>query len=333
MWWTRRRDPRVGDELRFHRDRLIADYMAAGLDRAAAERRAFLEFGNATLLEEQVHDVRGRWWEDFTQDLRYGLRALRRAPGFAAAAIISLGLGIGANTAVFGLVNGVMLQQLPVSQPERLVVVARMRDDVPGSVSYPLYELLYRQMRSLSGAFVRGAADPTILIAGDDEVVTADLVSGNVFVVLGVKPSAGRLLSQADDAPAAPPAAVITDHYWRRRFVRNPSAVGTTFVLGDRTFTIVGVTPPSFRGVRPDRMVDVFLPPELTIARCSVHSADFNALMMMGRPKPGATVAEANAEVQTPCAASVQAQASDAAEKTRPDILRQRAAVVSAPTA
>src|ERR1051326_5559224 len=256
--WRRTTDPRVRDELRYHRDRLIADYIAQGLSRPEAERRAFLEFGNIASVEEQVRDVRGRWTDDLKQDLRYAVRTLRRSPGFALSAILSLALGIGANAAVFGLINGVMLQALPVSHPDRLVVIARLRGGIPGSVSYPLFDRLRRQVTSLSGSFVRGVTETTILFGGDDDLVKIDTVSGDFCTVLGLRAAAGRLLGPSDDSLSAPPAALITDAYWSRRFDRSPAAIGTTFTLRQRTFTIVGVTPPGFRGIRPDRAVDVF---------------------------------------------------------------------------
>jgi len=125
MRFRKRDDPRVADELRFHRDRMIEDYLARGLSRHEAERRAFLDFGNMPQIEEAVRDVRGRWLDDLATDLRYTIRTLRRAPGFTAVAVLSFALGIGANAAIFTLINAVMLRTLPVREPHRLVQSSR----------------------------------------------------------------------------------------------------------------------------------------------------------------------------------------------------------------
>ena len=184
--WFKRRDPRIGDELRFHRDRLIDDYMAAGLTRKEAERQAFLKLGNVSHIEEAVRDARGRWLDDAVRDVRYALRALRRSPAFTAVAVLSFALGIGANVAIFSLINGVMLRTLPVKEPGRLVQVTRVLDGGPGSVSYPLFEYFRDTIKSASGAFAQARVNLTIGIDGQEEFVIADLVSANYYTTLGV---------------------------------------------------------------------------------------------------------------------------------------------------
>jgi predicted permease len=337
MWFSKRRDPRLGDEVRFHRDRLIEDYMAGGMDRTEAERRAFLEFGNLAQIEEAVRDVRGRRLADLAEDLRYTLRTLRRNPGFSIVAVLSFALGIGANAAIFTLINAVMLRTLPVKEPDRLVRLTRLlssgpQQGRPGSVSYPLFEYFRDNVTSISGAFAQGAFDQAIVIDGEDEFVTADVVSSGYFAVLGIDAAVGRLFGSGDDLLSPPaPAAVITDRYWQRRFGRSPSAIGKTFTARDRTFTIVGVTPPSYEGASPGRVPDLVVPLLLMMSDTQRMSTDFNWLHPMARLKPGATVDQANAEVQVLFGAFVQSQAARAAEKERAGILRQRAVALSAP--
>src|SRR5262249_6364925 len=173
----------------------------------------------------------------------------------AAVAVLSLALGIGANAAIFTLINAVMLRTLPVKEPGRLVLIARLLNGRPGQVSYPLFEYFRDHVESISSAFAQGTSDQAIVIVGEEEFVTADLVSGAYTIVLGIEPAAGRLLEPSDDvlSPSSP-AAVISDRYWQRRFGRSPSAIGTSFTLRDRTFTIVGVTPPSYQSARPGRV-------------------------------------------------------------------------------
>jgi predicted permease len=331
MWWNRSRDPRVGDEIRFHRDRLIEDYTAAGMDRAEAERRAFLEFGNVAQIEEACRDVRGRWREDLAKDLGYACRTLRRSPGFSAVAVLTFALGIGANAAIFTVINAVMLRTLPVKQPDRLVQITRLLDGRPGRVSYPLFEHFRDNVKSISSAFAQGTSDQAIVIDGEDEFVTADLVSGGYSSVLGIQPAVGRLLGPGDDmlSPASS-VAVISDRYWQRRFGRSPSAIGKSFTIEDRTFTIVGVTPPSYEGAKPGRAPDLMIP-LLPMMSDVQRSMDFNWLNLLARLKPGATVEGANAEVQVLWSSFLQSQAARAPAKERAVILRQRAAALAAP--
>jgi predicted permease len=332
MKWSRPQDPRVRDELRYHRDRLIDDYVAAGMDRQSAERRAFLEFGNVPGLEEQVKDVRGRWLGDLLQDLRYAGRTLRRSPGFAAVAILSLALGIGANSAMFSVINAVMLRSLPVAEPNRLVLLARVREGRPMFVPYRLFELFRDQLKSVSDVTALATTDQTAVIDGDDELAGIDRVSGSYFDVLGVPFAVGRPLARGDDVPAPEtPAAVISDRFWRRRFGGSPAAIGKTVTLRDRVFTIVGVAPPGFQSIRSDRTPDVMIPLRMTLTDDERQALDLNNFTVLARLAPGATIAQANAEVQTLYAGFVQMQAANDRERDRAAILQQRAAALAAP--
>ncbi len=324
----RRRDPRIADEVRFHRDSLIADHMAAGLTPEEARRRAFLELGNVGAIEERVRDVRGRWLADVARDLRYAVRTLRRAPAFAAVAILSLALGIGANTAIFTIVNAVMLRSLPVAEPERLVQLTRLRGDGrPGALSYPLFIHFRDSVRSISGAFAQWSSEQAVSIDGTDELVMTAGVTGDYFRVLGVGAAAGRLLTAADEAPA-PTAAVISDRHWLRRFGRDPSAVGRSLAIRANVYTIVGVTASTFTGIRPGLHSDVIVP--LVMSESQRRESTFNVLSVMGRLRPGATVEQANAEVQVLWSARLHETATGLPEKARADALRTRAAALPA---
>ncbi len=333
MWWNKKCDPRISDELRFHRDRLVDDYLASGMERHEAERRAFMEFGNVGPLEEAVRDVRGRWLEDFSKDLRYAARTLRRNLGFSTIAVLSLALGIGANTAIFNLVNAVLLHTLPVREPSQLVQLARVLEDGrPRFVPYPIFELFRDNLRSVSGIFAYSGSSQSALIAGEAEFVTIDSVTGEYFHVLGVKPAAGRLLGPADDAVSPSTlAAVITDGYWMRRFNRSPSTIGTSITVRNRIFTIVGVTPPTFVSAEAGRATDVILPLLPLMSDEQRVSLGFNSLAVLARLSPGANVEQANVEVRTVFSAFLQANAPPGPEARRAEILRQRAAAAAAP--
>ena len=332
MPFGRRQDPRVRDELRYHRDRLIDDYVASGMDRAAAERRAFIEFGNIDGLEEAVHDARGRWARDFAGDLRYAFRILRRSPTFAAVAILSLALGIGANAAIFSVINAVMLRPLPIPDPDSLVMVSRLSESGrPMWVPFPLFEQLRDNLRTTTSIAAFSSARETIIIDGEDELASTDLVSGRYFEVLGVQAAAGRLIAAPDDMVGTEsPVAVISDRFWARRFGRDPSAIGKAIRIRNRVFTIIGVTPPAFQSIRPDRTPDLTLPMHVMLREDQRRSLDMNNYLVIGRLAPGATPAHTDAEVQTLYRGFLQVQAAELREKDRAAFLRQQRAKASA---
>jgi predicted permease len=332
-WWRTRRDPRIRDEMRYHRDRMIDDYVAAGMDRAEAERRAFIEFGNAVSIEESVRDVRGRWADDFVKDLIYALRTLRRSPGFCLIAVLSLALGIGANAAIFSLINAVMLRTLPVKDPNRLVQITRALNGRPGQVSYPVFEGFRDSIPSISGALAQQSTTQIVEIGGAEEQVAIDLVSGSYFTVLGLEPSEGRLLGPGDDTPApAALAAVITDRYWQRRFGRSPAAIGATFTLRDRVFAIVGVTPAGYVGARAGSPPDLFVPLTPMMSDRQRTEPGFNSLTLLARLKAGASIEQARAEAQVVYRRFVEAQAAEASsQREREFLFAQQIVALHAP--
>jgi predicted permease len=322
---------RASDELQLHREALIAELMAEGLDRPAAERRAFLEFGNVLALEEASRDVRGRHLADLTSDVRYALRTLRRHPGFAAVAILSLALAVGANAAVFSLINAVLLRPLPVHDPGRLAQITRLTPDGrPAHVSYPLFEHLRDHIPSITGAFAHGTSSEFIVVAGEPELVEADLVSGAYFDLLGLQPQRGRLLTPGDDTVSAAPAAVISDEYWARRFGRAPSVIGSAFTLRDQVFAIVGVMPASFRSVRVGRAPDLVVPLAHMLRDEQRREATNNVFGLVARLKPGASIAQATAEADALWQPFIARAAADVPGGLRDEVLSRRVGAVPA---
>jgi len=269
-------------------------------------------------------------------DLRYALRALRKSPGYTALCVVALALAIGANGAIFSLINAVMLRTLPVKEPRRLVQIARIvPDGGPVGVSTPLFEHLRGNLPSLSSLAVHWSTDLAVAIGGAEEFVTADLVTGGYHVTLGLEPVAGRLLTPADDDPAsAMPAAVISERYWKRRFGRSPAALGSVVTIRDRGFTIVGVTPASFQSLRPGRVADITLPQvgliDELVSEKTRRDPTTYWLSLIARLKPGATVQETDAEVQVLWRGFLQSVAAAAPENERAEILSARAGVLPA---
>jgi predicted permease len=261
------------------------------------------------------------------QDLRYGIRQLLKSPGFTAVAVLSLALGIGANTALFSLVDAVLLKMLPVRKPEELALFKGAtgdrspavshygtRDQEPGtgltihsSFSLPAFEQMRARTQTLSDLFAfapRGELN--VSVDGQAEVASGQLVSGNFHSALGVRPALGRMINNDDDRASADPIAVISFRYWRRRFGLDPAAVGKTININGAPFTIIGVTPPQFYsgmvvGDSPDLTLPLALAPRLeqdSQSRAELAQAWYWWLRVMGRMKPGVSLEQAREELE-----------------------------------
>lgn len=276
----------MDEEMRFHLEMKTREYVAAGLSPEEARAAAMRSFGNVPLLREDSREIWGwRWLENLLQDLRYSARLLAKTPGFTLVVVLSLALGIGANTAIFSLIDAVMLKMLPIKNPEQLRQAiwasssdpSKVRlhssystgfcpDDEPGvdmgcSFSYPTFEQVREQSQAFSHVFTfTWAGDLNIMVNGQAALAKGELVSGDYFTGLGVQPFLGRAITAADDRPGAPPVAVISYGYWERRFGSDPSAVGKTVTLNGVPFTLVGVTPPEFFGVQPGNSPEIWVP-------------------------------------------------------------------------
>ena len=198
------------------------------------------------------------------QDVRYGLRMLARSPGFTAVVILTLALGIGANTAIFSIVNAVLLKSLPVEKPGELVVL-KYSDPQSGQLnedfSYPMYQAVRDKNKSFSGILARSGVDLNLGYGGQSEQLYGELVSGNYFTTLGVRPWLGRLFTDDDDrVPGAHPVAVLSYSYWQRRFGSDASIVGKQLILNAKPMTVIGVTPPGFYGTELARDPGIRVP-------------------------------------------------------------------------
>ena len=303
LWWQRK-DEDLDAEIRGHLDEAIRNRLARGEAPDEARANALREFGNVGLVKEITREM----WsaaslERLGQDLRFGWRMLWKNKGFTAVAVLSLALGIGANTAIFSLMDAVLLRMLPVAQPEQLYFINNVGARGGGSAPpYPCFERFRDQNQSFTGLAAFTRRDLRIRIDGQREEIQGQFVSGNYFAVLGVSPLLGRALSPADDAvpgKGGPDGyvAVISYSYWTRRFGRSPEVIGKVVQIGNDSVTIIGVSPPEFYGLFPGAEMDISLPlmfegPRLLAAK---NSWWFNAV---GRLKPNASVAQAQAELE-----------------------------------
>ena len=297
-----RLDQEIASELRFHIDARRDDLIAQGLDPATAADRAARELGDMRRWTAEGLEARGLQWIDrLRADLRDAARGLRRAPGFALTAILSIAIGIGANATIFSLVDAVLLRQVPVPDPGSLVILGRSDDThrLGSSFPYPFYRSL-QETSSLGGVFCLYGLSAHVEAAGTTERLSVELVSGTFFPVLGVQPVAGRLLTPADDQ-AAQPLAVLSHSFWQRRF-GGRAVVGETLRVNGVPLTIVGVTSEGFTGLQLGASPDVRVPLSLQPRVMAQSRLDDPAewwLMVMGRLRPGVSRAAAEAEIKS----------------------------------
>ncbi len=297
MFWSRKgREKDLERELRSHLDAEAAEQQGQGLSTADAADAARRVLGNATLLKEDVREAWGWAWLDrLRMDLRYAFRTLRGNPGFTLTAVLSLALGIGANTAIYSLMDALLLRWLPVNKPSELVMVVWTINGVRSeSFSYPVVKALQEHSELFSGVCGFSGNSFRVGEGAAQERVRGMWAAAAYYETLGLQPQAGRLLTSEDDRSGAPLVAVISDGYWERRFHRDPGAVGRHVLIQGQIVTIVGVSPPGFTGANVGEIADLTVPIS-AIVPLSPNRPDSKAMLEAGsqyirvlaRPAPG----------------------------------------------
>ena len=332
LFRRRQEEQQLDEELQFHLHRQIEQNLASGMPPEEARYAALRLFGGVQQVKEECRDMRQTHFiETLLQDISYGLRQLRRSPGLTAVVVLSLALGIGANTAIFSLIDAVMLKLLPVKDPGQLLLMSWAVRSKPGIVPSFLRSLSGEMDQDLTGRFtstsfsyrgfedirarnqvfsgVLGFADADRLNVGAEGqpgLAVGQFVSGDYFSTLGVQALLGRTITPADDTLSASPAAMISSGYWAQRFGRDPAVVGRAITVNSVAFTLVGVTSPEFFGLQPGRAIDVWIPlhtqpqvwPEPGVAKTAKFAArDDWWVVIMGRLKQGISEQQARAEL------------------------------------
>jgi predicted permease len=287
----------LDEELRYHVELRTEENIAKGMNPQEARRVARIELGGVEQVKEQVRAVRtGAWLETLLRDVRFVLRRLRKSPGFTAVAVLTLALGIGATTAVFSVVEGVLLKPLPYPHPEELVYVSHTRSNITGDMqSSPSNYFIYREQ---GRAFqdIGLYEDDSVSVTGiaEPEQISALDVTDGVLAILGVPPMLGRVFNSADDSPGNPETVVLSYGFWRRKFGGDPSAIGRTILIDGKVHEIIGVMPGKFRFLMMLQEPEIYLPLQLNRGKTILGQFHYFSI---ARLKPGVTSAQANADV------------------------------------
>ncbi|HKD61514.1 MAG TPA: ABC transporter permease [Terracidiphilus sp.] len=308
MFRRKRSAEDFAEEIRSHLELEADELRSEGMDQEEAHRRARVDFGSVRAARERFYmKSRWQWLDRLVRDLRFGFRSLRQSPGFALTAILTLALGVGANTAVFSVMNAVLLRSLPVADPHRLFYLRTSNPprgtgtiDTTQTFSYPVYDALRNDKRALSPviAYVPLSGNKVAVRYGaQPEEGEGDMVSGTFFSGLGVKLSRGRGFTEQDEKDHAP-IAVISYNYWTRRFARNPDVLGSTLYVNAIGFTIIGIAAEGFEGLEPGASTDFWIPlqnrPELNAwgnapedGKIYTTNPTWWCLRLIGRIAPG----------------------------------------------
>jgi predicted permease len=294
----------LAEEIRAHLAMEEQENREAGMPREEARYAALRRFGNVTQTQERSREMwKWLWLETLLQDLRYGLRQLRRNPGFTAIVVVTLALGIGANTAIFGMVNAVLLRPLPFASPHELVSVfqTRPQDGIPfDGFSYPNFDECRKQAGIFSEMAGYQAHDLTLTGAGQPTIVHTVVVTAEIFSLLEAQPLAGRVFLSKDGVRGAAPVVLLSENLWRGRFGADPNMIGKPITLDQRPFTVVGVMPAAFQFPLRSEAEDVWIPlaqdPLFSkwMARTGGHW-----LNVIARLWPGVSMAQAQAAMDT----------------------------------
>jgi predicted permease len=348
LFHSKQLDRDLEDEVAFHLSMAEQKNRAQGISPEQSRHTARRQFGNTTSLKERSREM---WTlvslESLLQDIRFGARKLRKSPGFTIVAVLTLALGIGANTAIFSLIHTVMMKSLPFANPSELYRLGEgdgccVLDGLQGNFGIYSYAL-YKQLRDNTPEFSEMAAFSGGLHlisvrrtggAGLSEPYVGEFVSGNYFSTFGLGAYAGRLLSESDDQPNSSPVAVISYRVWREHFSLDPSVIGGSFLINGQPLTIVGVTSPGFFGETlrrdpPDFWVPLASEPILRLDGSLLAHSELHWLYIIGRLKPGAKPAQVQARVTLEAQQWLTSQG-QIPEKYRPQIAKQHVTLTPA---
>ena len=300
-WLGRKqRTDELNEELESHLTMATEDLAQRSESRAAAAQAARREMGNFLLIREVTQDMwGGRWWRDLLEDVQYGLRVLWKNPRFLTVAVLTLALGIGANTALFSVVNGVLLNPLPYPHPEELVTLHESKPNFStGSISFPNFLDWQKDNQTFSSMAVQRGTSFVLTGLAEAEQIDAQFVSSDFFRQLGVVPVIGRDFAPGEDLVGAAPVTMITAGFWKRKFGSASDAIGKSLTLDGRAYTIVGVVPANFDLLGTMRSRELYVPVGQWSNPILMNRAAGLGFHGIGRLKPGVTVAQARTDME-----------------------------------